>query len=413
MSKDLSSNSKELSYIAILTSVQIFNILDVVIMLPLAPTFMRVFDISPAEFSFLASSYNLSAGTMGLLYSSVADKYNRKKLLIFLTLGLSLASTYCGFATSYYGLLIARILAGLFGGVINSVVYAIVADVIPQKRRGRAVGAIMASFSITSIVGIPIGLAIADYFDWRHTFHFIGIGALIVTFFSGFTLPSIPVQGTKLKVLENLKRVFAIAATKKNVLPFTVMALFTFSGFMMFPFLSPYAVKNIGLLESDLKYLYLVGGLFTIIASAITGRYSDKHGEFKAFIWPFIFSLPFIYLYTSIGPTPFPLLLVIASCFMIFINARFIPIMTLITKHPQETERGSFMGLLLSLRSFSSALAVIFTGLILVELPNGKLQKFNYIGQFSILLTIIGSFLFYRLYQSHYAKEYRAKEVNI
>lgn len=408
MSKDLNSNSQELFYIAVLTCVQIFNMLDVVIMLPLAPTFMRVFNISPAEFSFLASSYSFSSGTMGLLYSSIADRYNRKRLLVFLTLGLSITTAYCGFASSYTGLLIARILAGLFGGVINSVIYAIIADIIPEQRRGRAVGAIMASFSITSILGIPIGLAIADYSSWRHTFHFIGVGALIMCLFSAFILPSVPVSGQDLKILASLKRIISIAATKKNVLPFAVMSLFTFSGFMMFPFLSPYAVKNIGILESDLKYIYLVGGLFTVVASAITGKCSDRFGEFKTFLWPFLLSLPFIYLYTSVGPMPFTQLLIITSCFMIFINARFIPIMTLITKHPKEEERGSFMGLLLSLRSFSSSFAVTFTGFIIIELPNGTLDHFNHIGEFSIFLTIIGSFLFYRLYQNHYAKQHQA-----
>lgn len=399
MLKDLDNISKEKYYVGILTLIQIFNLLDVVIILPLAPTFMRVYQITPAEFSLLASSYNISAAITAFLYSSIAEKYNRKNFLTFLIIGLATSTTLCGFAPNYHFLLFARLIAGVFGGVINPVVYAIVADLIPEKRRGKAVGTILASFSITSVLGIPTGLAIADYIGFRFTFFTIGIGSILACFFHLKLLPSIPVSGQKEKVGRSLLNLAKFILKKEYILPYSIISLFTFSGFMIFPFLSPYIVHNIGLTEADLKYIYFVGGLFTIFAARFTGKYTDRHGELKAFLPAKLLSIPFVLLYTSIGKTPFHFVILISTCFMVFINARFIPVMTMITKFPKENERGAFMGLLLSLRSLSSALAISFSGVIITELPSKELAHFDKIGYISVTLSIIGSILVYKLYR--------------
>ena len=171
MSQDLIRREK--LYVGLLTGIQFFNILDFVILLPLGPLFMRTLQITPGQFSMLASSYSLSAGIMGLIYSLFADSFDRKKFLLILLSGFIITTLACALAKSFHFLLIARILAGIFGGIITPVVYAIVTDLIPFKRRGRAMGTIMATFSITSIFGIPTGLAIANAWGWRYTFFLI------------------------------------------------------------------------------------------------------------------------------------------------------------------------------------------------------------------------------------------------
>ena len=368
-------------------------------MLPLAPVFMGELNIGPAEFSILASSYNFSAGIVGFFYSALADKYNRRNLLTFLVIGLAISTTLCGMATSYSFLLTARVIAGMFGGIVNPVVYAIIADIIPEQRRGKAVGTIMTSFSLTSILGIPVGLAIADYTSWRYSFYLIALGSLIMAVIQFMILPSLPVLHGKSDFKQNFKRLIEIIFTKKHQLPFAVIICFTFAGFMVFPFLSAYVVNNIGLPQTDLKYIYLIGGLFTVFGNRLVGISTDRFGELKTFIPPALLSVPFILLYTSATDLEFSYLIVISTFFMIFINARFVPVMTLVTKHPTPEERGSFMGVLLSYRSFAASLAIAASGLIITELPNGKLANFDKIGHISIILTLLGSILFTHLYK--------------
>ena len=383
---------------ALLTSIQFFNILDFVILLPLGPSLMRYFEISPAEFSILASSYSISATFSGLLYSSIADKFNRKSFLMFLLSFFIFSTLLCAVAPNYHMLLLARVTAGLFAGIITPVVYAIISDLIPYARRGKAVGTIMSSFSLASILGVPTGLAIADEFGWRSTFYFICIGSIIVSILNLFVLPSVPVQKITLGFKKNMSRLVHIAVKKEFRVPYLTMFLFTSSGFLLFPFLSPYAVKNIGIAETDLKYIYLVGGMFTVFSSRLAGILTDTWGGLKTFIPAVLFSIPFIYLYTSVEHLNLYTLLIISTGFMVFINFRFVPVMTLITATPSNEHRGSFMGILLSIRSLASASATMFSGYIITLKADGSLEHFHELGILSIGLTLIGALCYIGLY---------------
>ncbi len=395
---DLSNIKQEKRYVAFLTAIQFFNILDFVILLPLGPSLMRYFGIGPSEFSLLASSYSFSAAISGVIYSLIADKIDRKKFLVFLTTLFIVSTLFCAFAPSFLTLLFARSFAGFFAGVITPVIYAIIADLIPYQRRGKAVGTIMASFSMASILGIPIGLAIADMTNWRNTFYFICIGGSLALLFNLLYLPSVPVNGTKESVKENLLRLVRIAFKAKFFPSYLLMFLFTSSGFLLFPFLSPYGVKNVGILETDLKYIYLVGGLFTVITSRVAGSFTDTYGGLKTFIPGVLISVPFTYLYTSVEHISLFTLLIISTGFMVFINFRFVPVMTFITQTPSTQERGSFMGILLSVRSLATALATSFSGLFISENELGKIINFDKMGILSIVLSLTGGILFYTMY---------------
>ena len=161
---------KERWYVIILAAIQVVHILDFVIMMPLGPRFMRVFNISPVEFSTLVSAYTFSAGIVGFLGALYADHFDRKKFLLFNFTGFIFGTFMCAIAPNFAALLIARIIAGAFGGILNANVLSLISDLIPFQRRGAAMGVVMSAFSISSIVGIPIGLYIANHFDWHGRF---------------------------------------------------------------------------------------------------------------------------------------------------------------------------------------------------------------------------------------------------
>ncbi|MAZ47250.1 MAG: hypothetical protein CME65_01725 [Halobacteriovoraceae bacterium] len=381
-------------------AIQVFNILDFVVVIPLGPILMRELDITTTQFGFLAASYKVSSGVISLFYSFVGDHFNRKKFTIVALVMFILATLFCAIAPNYTVLLTARIMAGFFGGILTPSVYAIITDLIPFERRGRALGMIMASFSVSSTLGIPLGLMIADSFGWRSTFHFIGAGATVVLILNLIFLPSVPVpEISKFNYKEQILRLWKTFIDLKHREAFLVIMFYTGSGFMLFPFLSPYAVNNIGLAETDLKYIYLVGGVFTIFMSRTVGHLTDTLGPLKVFFPAVIMSLPFIYLYTTAEFLSLSHLLIISTGFMVMLNARFVPLMTMISKVPDENKRGSFMGVLMSLRSFTAAFATAFTGFLISEDAAGKLINFDLSGFVSIGLSVFAIFFVLRLHR--------------
>src|SRR5690606_38138915 len=201
---------KERWYVLILAAIQFAHILDFVIMMPLGPNFMRVFGISPIEFSTLVSAYTFSAGIVGFFGALYADHFDRKKFLLFNFTGFIIGTFMCALSHNFTTLLLARILAGAFGGILNACVFSLVSDLIPFERRGGAMGVVMSAFSISSVLGVPIGLSIANTFNWQATFYFIcGLGGLFWAL-AFFVLPPVKIESEPRKFKENIQNFMKI-----------------------------------------------------------------------------------------------------------------------------------------------------------------------------------------------------------
>src|SRR5689334_14798942 len=103
--------------IAILAFLQFTIILDFMILSPLGALLMRELKVPASRFGLVMSVYAFSAGISGLLTAGFADRFDRKRLLLFFYVGFILGTLFCGLAPTYHALLAARIITGLFGGV--------------------------------------------------------------------------------------------------------------------------------------------------------------------------------------------------------------------------------------------------------------------------------------------------------
>jgi MFS family permease len=133
------------------------------IMAPLGDLLMKVLAMKPSQFGSAVSGYAFSAGIAGLLTAGFADRFDRKKLLLFFYIGFIAGTILCALANSYETLLAARIITGLFGGVIGSISLAIVADLFDIHHRGRVMGFVQMGFGASQVLGIPIGLYLANH----------------------------------------------------------------------------------------------------------------------------------------------------------------------------------------------------------------------------------------------------------
>ena len=265
------SPKREFWLLITLAGIQFTHILDFMIMMPLGPQFTQIFAITDAQFGLLVSAYTLAAGASGLLAATYLDKFDRKKLLLTLYILFGLATLACGLAPTYYSLMVARVLAGVFGGVLSALSQTIIADVIPFERRGRAMGIVMTSFSLSTVAGVPLGLFLAAHFSWHAPF--FGIAALVGLLATGafVTLPPL-VEHLKMKnrpsAWSGIKQVLADANHMKA---FAFSGLLMFAGFTVIPFITIYLQTNVGWRTDQVPYVYLCGGVVTLFTARLVG----------------------------------------------------------------------------------------------------------------------------------------------
>jgi predicted MFS family arabinose efflux permease len=388
---------RERIYVLILAAIQIAHILDFVIMMPLGPQFMRVFNISPAQFSTLVAAYTFSAGIVGFFGALYADHFDRKKFLLFNFTGFIIGTYMCAIAPNFAALLSARIIAGAFGGVLNACVLSLVSDLIPFQRRGAAMGVVMSAFSISSVAGVPIGLWIANAFDWHAAFYFICILSSIFWVASLIYLPSVRVRAEPQSFKENLRNFGGIIRQWNYLQSFLLTSVLGFGVFMIVPFIAPYMVKNVGLLESELPLIYLVGGTFTIISARLIGKLCDRVGSFNVFRVVAIISVFPIFMLTNLPPSPLWLSLIVTTLFTMFGSGRFIPAMTLVSAVVRPKDRGTFMSLENSARQFSAGAASQIAGIIIGSTAAGQLTNYNWVGFVGIITSLSAIFIAYRI----------------
>jgi predicted MFS family arabinose efflux permease len=102
-------SSYQVFVILMLALTQFTVLLDFMVMSPLGDVLMKSMSLSTTQFGFAVSGYAFSAGLSGLLTAGFADKYDRKKLLLFFYIGFIAGTLFCGLSTSYTMLIAARI----------------------------------------------------------------------------------------------------------------------------------------------------------------------------------------------------------------------------------------------------------------------------------------------------------------
>lgn len=393
---DLKTENK---YVLILAAIQFAHIVDFVVLMPLGPTLMLDFGINPAQFGSLVSSYNFSAGAAGLLFSTIADRFDRKKLLNVSMIGFVVGTIFCAIAPSFILLLLSRILTGVFGGVLNILVFALVTDLVPFERRGRAMGTVMASFSVASVIGIPIGLAISDISSWHWTFIFIAGMGIIIGLAGHKVLPSQESSTERRPALEVLNRFWQLLRKPEYLRAYGLILMIAMSMFLLIPYLSPYAVNNMGIESHQLKYMYFTAGLCTVATARWIGKLTDRHGSLKMFGTLALMSVVPVWFYTHSGNIGFVPYLILSAFFMTIVSGRMIPVMTMVSEVPEISERGTFMGLLNSIRSFGTASATLIAGFLISESATGEMQGFGRVGYITIVMTLLSVLVATRVYR--------------
>jgi predicted MFS family arabinose efflux permease len=389
---------KEKLILFVLAAAQFTHIVDFMIMMPLGPQLMRIFKINPQQFSLIVASYTFSAGIFGFLGAFVIDRFDRKTAFIIAYIGFTLGTLACGLATTYHFLLAARILAGAFGGILGALVLAIISDIIPLERRASAMGIVMTAFSAASVLGVPIGLWLANLYTWNAPFLFL---AGFTTLITASIFKIIPSLTEHLQSKTNRPKPFDVITNvtrDKNALrALLMMSLLIFGQFSVIPFLSPYMVYNVGFQESELPFIYLCGGIGTIFTLPLIGKLADKHGRLKIFGYAIFLSVIPILVITNLGHISVYSALIITTFFMILVGGRIVPATTMVTSTVHPKNRGSFMSINSSIQQLSSGTASFLAGMVILKNADGSLSHYNWIGFFAIAASLLSLYVAQKL----------------
>jgi len=373
----------------LLASINFTHILDFMIMMPLGNYLMPYFKISPQQFTTLVAAYTLSAAVSGFIAAFYVDRYDRKKVLLVGYAGFLAGTIACGIAPTFHLLLAARLLAGVFGGLIGAQVLSIVSDIFTYERRGAAMGAVMSSFSIASTIGVPFALYLANIFSWHAPFLLVGIlGIFLIPFIYKY-VPAMDSHITKKAdssgKLELLKTVWK---NRHQRLALLFSGMIMLGHFLIIPFINPYLEFNNGYSKTQTPLVYLAGGIAAFFAANILGKLSDRFGKLRIFTICVLLSLPLVIIITSLPTIPFWIVLALFAFWFILGTGRGVTAQAMVSNVVETQKRGSFMSFNSSIQQLGTASASLLAGVVVLSGEGGKILRYEWLGYLSVVVLL-------------------------
>ncbi len=380
----------ELLLLLMLASVQFTSIVDFMVVMPLGPQLMRTLHITARQFALNVSSYTIAAGVAGILASTLMDRFGRKAAFLTLYAGFLVGTLLCGLAQTYATLLAARVATGMFGGILGGMALAIVGDVFPENKRGRATGVLMSAFALASVVGVPVGIYLGNRYDWHAPFLVLAALGLPVLFASFRLLPPLRghlQEGPHAPLLARLAETFSHA---NHLRAFALIGTMMLGAFAVIPFISVYLVRNLGVAETSLPVIFVTGGLLSLVGAPLVGRLADRHGKLIVFRVVASISAVLIVVVTHLPPLPLLVIAAITGTMMLTNAGRMVAAMAMVTGSVEPARRGGFMSANSAVQHISTGLAAYIGGWIIGDNPADQpIPHFDTVGFIAVAATIV------------------------
>lgn len=381
-----------------LAAVQFTSIVDFMVVMPLGPQLMRTLEINPDKFGLIVSSYTFSAGIAGLFASALIDRFDRKRAFLALYTGFLVGTLLCGLAGSFGTLLAARIVTGAFGGVLGGMALAIIADVFPPHRHGSATAALMSAFAVASVAGVPFGLSVGIEYGWPAPFLLLAALGTIVLAAGAWILP--PLRGhlnPAKPAAHPLEALWSTFAHPNHIRAFTLIVTLMFGSFAVVPYISPYLVANVGVLEKRLPLVYILGGALTLVVAPLIGKLADRYGKLPVYRCVAPVAAVLMILVTNMPKVHLAVAVVVVAVLMVSNAGRMVAAMAMVMASVEPKKRGSFMSANSSVQHLASGLGAFVGGQIIVKNPDGSLANFAWVGLLGVIATLLSLILAGRL----------------
>jgi predicted MFS family arabinose efflux permease len=380
---------RELLLLLILASVQFTSIVDFMVVMPLGPQLRRTLGITPFRFGLIVSSYTISAGLAGLLGSSILDRFGRKRAFLTLYCGFLVGTLSCGLAFNYLSLLLARIVTGAFGGILGGMALAIIGDVFPEERRGRATGVLMSAFALASVVGVPVCLELGTRFGWQFPFLLLAVLGLPILTLGLKSMPPLREHlhgGAHAHPWKQIRDTFS---HPNHLRAFALIFAIMFGGFSVIPYISLYLVANAGVTEKNLTLVYVTGGLLTLVGAPLIGRLADHYGKLPVYRTVATIAAALMLAITNLPRVPLALAVAVAGILMLCNAGRMVAGLSIVTSSVEPRRRGGFMSANSAVQHLASGLGAFIGGKIITPTPEGPLANFGKVGIMAVAATVL------------------------
>ncbi|HTL83281.1 MAG TPA: MFS transporter [Bacteroidia bacterium] len=372
-----------------LAFIQFTCVLDFMVMMPLSTILMKEFSITATQFGILVAAYNISGGIVSIISSFYLDGYDRKKIMVFAYVFFILGTIACGFSTGYVSMLLSRLLTGMFSGVLSAAIFSVVADVFPFEKRGTAMGKVMMGIGAAAVIGVPLGNYAATVYTWQMTFFSIAAFATLV--FAGILLliPSMTGHISPDHKKRSVQRFVETVSSANRLRALLLMILLMLGSFSIIPFIPDYMVHNVGITQKEVSLIYVVGGFFSMIILAVSGKLCDRFGSFAVYTALTIIALVPIWFVTDLPKGGLIMVLCATSGLFMFGGSRNVPANTLITSTAFSYQRAGFMSLVAATQQIGGGLAAFAGSLLVTTNADHSLDHFYRVGWFAIAASLV------------------------
>ena len=390
---------RERNLLWLLAFTQFTLIMDFMVMMPLGPQIMQAFGIGPAGFATAVSTFSWCAGLSGLLGATYIDRFDRRRLLLFMYALFALSNLACALAPNFVMLLFARGIAGIASGVIGSLVLTVIGDVIPAQRRGAATGLVMMAFSIAAVAGVPAGVLLGAHFGWASSFYLLTLLSVMIWVASRKLVPSLRehLSATPTPISQTVPALWNLVREPNHLRAFLLTFSMMVSHMMVIPFIAPTLVANHGVQPVQLAWIYMAGGAATFFTSRMIGRLSDRYGKRLMFCWIGAVSIAPILFLTHLPNLPYFGILAFFPFFMVAMSGRMIPMQALLTTVPDPARRGAFLSLNSATQSLGTGCGAWLGGLLLTSMADGRIEGYDTIGLIATGIVLFGLFWVFKV----------------
>ena len=385
--------------VAVLAFLQFTIVLDFMVLSPLGAILMPVLAITPKQFGLVVSVYAIAAAVSGVLAAGFADRYDRKKFLLFFYGGFLLGTVLCGLAPTYPALLAARVVTGLFGGVVGAASWAVAADLFPLALRGRVMGLIMSAFGASQVLGLPIGIYLATHLGWHAPFLMIAGVCTVVGVVIALRMQPVNAHVTQTRHQSPVQHLWKTGTSPRYWVGFLATMLLATGGFMMMPFASAFTVNNQHIALERLPLLYMITGVSSMILGPLIGKLSDRVGKYRMFCYASGGAILVVLYYTTLSDAPLWEMILISVVMFATITGRMSAAGALTSAVPAPQDRGAYMSISSSLQQLAGGVASFFAGLIVFQGPAGRIEHYPRLGFVVAATTLLAVWLMYRVHR--------------
>lgn len=149
----------------------IMQVLDSTIANVALPHMQGSLSATQDQITWVLTSYIVAAAIGTPLTGWIASRYGRKRLFLWSVAGFTAASIACGISSTLAQMVAARLLQGIFGASLVPLSQAVLLDINPPERHGRAMAVWGAGVTVGPILGPTLGGWLTDSYNWRWVFY--------------------------------------------------------------------------------------------------------------------------------------------------------------------------------------------------------------------------------------------------